>query len=123
MNKVSGVALLIMLVTGLGLNVSNIVDLIGSRGFLALILFVIGSLLIGMIMGGRDPATRSVLGLGTAQRNVAAAILVTTLNFPGTMALPYVLVASIVLPLILIPAARWLGKRSEAAASHSDPVG
>ena len=81
MNKVSGVALLIMLVTGLGLNISNIIDLIGSWGFLALILFVVGSLLIGMLMGGRDPAVRSVLGLGTAQRNVAAAILVTSLNF------------------------------------------
>jgi BASS family bile acid:Na+ symporter len=114
-NKVSGVALLIMLVTGLGLNISNIIDLIGSRGFLALFLFVVGSLVIGFVLGGRDPAVRSVLGLGTAQRNVAAAILVSTLNFPGTMTIPFVLVASIVLPLILIPTARWLGMRSEAA--------
>ena len=116
MNKVSGVALLIMLVTGVGLNVSNIIDLIGSLGFLALFLFVIGSLLIGFVLGGRDPSERSVLGLGTAQRNVAAAILVSTLNFPGTMTIPFVLVASIVLPLILIPTARFLGKRSERAA-------
>jgi len=121
MNKVSGVALLIMLVTGLGLNVSNIISLIGSRGFLALILFVVGSLLIGMLMGGRDPAVRSVLGLGTAQRNVAAAILVTTLNFSGTMTLPFVLVASIVLPLILIPTAKRLGGRSEPAAPAAAP--
>jgi BASS family bile acid:Na+ symporter len=116
MNKVSSVALLLMLVTGLGLNVSNIISLIGSWGFLALVLFVVGSLLIGFVLGGRDPAVRSVLGLGTAQRNVAAAILVSTLNFPGTMTIPYVLVASIVLPLILIPTARWLGKRGQSAA-------
>jgi predicted Na+-dependent transporter len=116
LNKVSGVALLIMLVTGLGMNVSNIIGLIGSRGFLALILFVVGSLLIGLVMGGRDPAVRSVLGLGTAQRNVAAAILVTSLNFSGTMTLPYVLVASIVLPLILIPTAKQLGARNSNAA-------
>jgi arsenite transporter len=118
MNKVSGVALLIMLVIGLGLNISNIISLIGSLGFLALFLFVVGSLVIGFVLGGRDPAVRSVMGLGTAQRNVAAAILVTSLNFPGTMTLPYVLVASIVLPLILIPTARGLGRRSgsEAAA-------
>jgi len=116
MNKVSGVALLLMLVTALGVNISNIIDLIGSFGFLALLLFVVGSLVIGFLLGGRDPAVRSVIGLGTAQRNVAAAILVSTLNFPGTMTIPFVLVASIVLPLILIPVARWLGKRSEAAA-------
>ena len=119
--QVSGVALLIMLVTGLGLNISNIIDLIGSFGFLALILFVVGSLLIGMLMGGRDPAVRSVLGLGTAQRNVAAAILVTSLNFPGTMTLPFVLVASIILPLILIPTAKRLGGRSEAVAPPPPP--
>ena len=89
--------------------------MIGSCGFLALILFVVGSLVIGFVLGGRDPGVRSVLGLGTAQRNVAAAILVTSLNFPGTMTLPYVLVASIVLPLILIPR-RQLGERSEPAA-------
>ena len=74
-----------------------------------------------MLMGGRDPAVRSVLGLGTAQRNVAAAILVTSLNFPGTMTLPYVLVASIVLPLILIPTAKRFGRRSEAAAPAASP--
>ncbi len=111
MNKVSGVALLILLVTGLGLNVSNIIDLIGSRGFLALIIFVVGSLLIGFAMGGRNPGVRSVLGLATAQRNVAAAILVTSLNFSGTMTLPFVLVASVVLPLILLPTARRIGAR------------
>ena len=117
MNKVSGVALLLLLVTGLGLNISNIIDLIGSNGFLALVIFTLGSLLIGFVMGGRDAAVRSVLGLGTAQRNVAAAILVTSLNFAGTMTLPFVLVASIVLPLILIPTAKCLGGRSEAATA------
>jgi predicted Na+-dependent transporter len=125
MNKISGISLLLLLVTGLGLNISNIISLIGSRGFLALILLVIGSLVIGFVLGGRKAANRSVMGLGTAQRNVAAAILVTSLNFSGTMTLPYVLVAAILLPVILIPAARLLGKRSEASvaagAGSQDP--
>ena len=81
MNKVSGVSLLVLLVTGLALNISNIISLIGSRGFLAIIIFVVGSLIIGYVLGGRRAATRSVVGLGTAQRNVAAAVLVTTMNF------------------------------------------
>ena len=115
MNKVSGLALLVLLVTGVGLNATNIIGLVGSYGFLALILFVLGSLAIGFLMGGRDPSVRSVLGLGTAQRNVAAAILVTTINFPGTTTLPFVLVASIILPLILLPTAKRLGRRSESA--------
>ncbi len=117
MNKASGLALLVLLVTGVGLNATNIIGLIGSGGFLALLLFVVGSFAIGFLMGGRDPGARSVLGLGTAQRNVAAAILVTTINFPGTTTLPFVLVASIVLPLILLPTAKRLG-RSEGAGAR-----
>lgn len=121
LNKASGMALLIMLVTGLGLNISNILSLIGSWGFLALLLFVVGSLLIGFLLGGRETSVRNVLALGTAQRNVAAAILVATINFSGTMTLPYILVASIVLPLILIPTAKRLGGKQEAAAPAAAP--
>ena len=120
MNKVSGVSLLVLLVTGLALNISNIISLIGSRGFLAIIIFVVGSLIIGYVLGGRRAATRSVVGLGTAQRNVAAAVLVSTLNFSGTMTLPFVLVAAIMLAVILIPTARLLGRRGEPTVS--DPA-
>ena len=52
---------------------------------------------------------------GRAQRNLAAAILVCALNFPRTMAIPFVLVASINLPLIFTPTACWLDQSSEAA--------
>jgi len=37
------------------------------------------------------------------------------LNFSGTLTLPFVSVASIVLPLILIPTAKWLGTRTPNA--------
>jgi len=111
MNKISGLAMLILLVVGLGLNVSNIISLIGSNGLLALIIFIVGCLLIGLLLGGRDPGVRSVMGLGTAQRNVSAAILVSAQNFSGTNTLPFVLVAAILLLLILLPTARRLGER------------
>ena len=76
MAKISSLAILVLLVVGLGLNISNILDLIGTGGILALLLFIVGSLLIGLLLGGRDAGIRSVMGLGTAQRNVAAALLV-----------------------------------------------
>jgi predicted Na+-dependent transporter len=117
MNKIGSLGILILLVVGLGLNLANVLSLIGTRGFLALLIFIFGSLLIGFAFGGRDPGTRNVMGLGTAQRNVSAAILITLTNFAGTMAVPYVLVAAILLPLILLSIARWLGTRSEPVAS------
>jgi predicted Na+-dependent transporter len=118
MNRISGLAILILLVVGLGLNISNILSLIGTGGIVALLLFIVGSLLIGFLMGGSDPAVRSVMGLGTAQRNVAAAILVSAQNFAGTMTLPFVLVAAILLLLVLLPTAKRMGLRSKIAASQ-----
>jgi len=117
MNKVSSVTILILLVVGLGLNVSNIIDLIGSGGLVALVLFIIGCLVIGLLLGGRDPQVRNVMGLGTAQRNVSAAIVVSVQNFSGTNTLPFVLVAAILMLLILLPSARRMGARSEAPAA------
>jgi predicted Na+-dependent transporter len=112
MNKISGLSILILLVVGLGLNISNIISLIGTGGIVALLLFLVGSLLIGTLLGGRDAGIRSVMGLGTAQRNVAAAILVSAQNFSGTMTLPFVLVAAILGLLILMPIAKRLGART-----------
>jgi len=111
MNKISGLAILILLVVGLGLNVSNILSLIGTGGILALLFFIIGSLVIGYFLGGRDPGVRSVMGLGTAQRNVSAAIVVAAQNFSGTNTLAFVLVAALLLLLILLPTAKRLGGR------------
>jgi len=115
MAKISSLTILILLVVGLGLNVSNIIALIGTNGLLALLIFIVGSLLIGLLLGGREPGNRSVMGLGTAQRNVSAALVVTAQNFSGTMTLPFVLVGAILLLLILLPTAKRLGARVVAA--------
>ena len=121
MNKVSSVSILILLVVGLGLNVSNIIGLIGTGGILALLLFVVGSLAIGFVLGGREPGIRSVMGLGTAQRNVSAAIVVAAQNFTSGNTLALVLVAAILMLLILLPTARRMGARVQAPAATPVP--
>jgi hypothetical protein len=69
------------------------------------------------VCGGRDARVRSVMGLGTAQRNVSAALLVSAQNFAGTNTLPFVLAAAILLLLILLPTARRMGARTSGAAA------
>jgi len=119
MNKISNLAILLLMVFGLGLNLSNILGLLGTGGILALVLFVIGSLAIGLVLGGRNPAVRSVMGLGTAQRNVSAAIVVTAANFTTGDTMAFILVASIVLLLVLMPTAKRLGSRSQTAPADA----
>ena len=120
MNKISSLAILVLLVVGLGLNASNILSLIGSNGLLALLIFIVGCLLIGLLLGGRDPDVRSVMGLGTAQRNISAAIVVAAQNFTEGDTLSFILVASILLLLVLLPAAKRMGARAQATVSASD---
>lgn len=112
MNKISSLAMLILLVTAVGLNAANIIGLLGTGGILALLLFILGSLLIGYFLGGRDTGIRSVMGLGTAQRNISAAIVVAAQNFPGSNTLIFVLVAAILLLLVLLPVAKRMGARA-----------
>jgi BASS family bile acid:Na+ symporter len=115
MSKISSLSILVMMVVGLGLNLSNILNFIGTLGIGAMVLLILGSLLIGMLFGGRDPGVRTAMGLCTANRNGAAALLVATQNFAGTDTLPFVLVGVIVMLLVVVPAAKRMGMRSEAS--------
>ena len=117
MQKTSSLTILILLVVGLGLNISNILGFIGTLGIGAIVLLIVGSLVIGMLLGGRDPGVRSAMGLSTANRNGAAALLVATQNFSGTNTLPFVLVGVVFMLLILLPFAKRLGARSEASTA------
>ncbi len=120
MNKISSLSVLILLVVGLGLNISNILNFIGTLGIGAMVLLILGSLAIGMLFGiGSDPGVRSAIGLSTANRNGAAALLVATQNFSGTDTLPFVLVGVVLLLLILLPIAKRMGARSTTTTMPS----
>ena len=74
------------------------------------------SLGIGYVSGGSDPTIRSVLGLGTAQRNLSAALVVGAQNFSSEV-LTYVIVIALIGLAMFIPIASELGKQSEAPAA------
>ena len=116
MTQASTVAIGLLLVAGIVVNFDDIVDLVGTGGFVAMVLFLGASLAIGYFAGGTDPGIRSVLGLGTAQRNLSAALVVAGQNFADTPGvLTFILVAGIVGLALLLPAAGELGKRATPA--------
>ena len=104
-----------MLAMGMSLTMAQILQPLKNVRLvlMALLLFIVGSLLIGLLLGGRDPAVRSVMGLGTTQRNVAAAILVSVQNFSDTNTVSFVLVAAVLALLILLPTAKRMAPASE----------
>ena len=112
MGMVSTVAIGLLVVGGIVLAWEDIVELIGTRGILAAILLIIGGLVIGYLAGGSDPGQRSVLGLGTGQRNLSAAFVVAVQNFsddPDVLA--FILVAAMVGLVLLMLTAGELGRR------------
>ena len=118
LNRVSTLSLTIMVVLMLVTNLRSIIDLFGTRGVLASIVFLLVAFALGWLLGGPGRDTRSVLALGTAQRNIAAALVVGGQNFEEPRVVVMVVVVAIVGLLVLMP----LGGRvagPAAAASGS----
>jgi BASS family bile acid:Na+ symporter len=90
---------------------------LGTGGILVSVLLVIGAVLIGYLLGGPDKDNKKVLGLGTGQRNLAAAFAIASGNFATN---PEVLIevmdVAVVGFLILMLIAGELGRRSARGA-------
>jgi bile acid:Na+ symporter, BASS family len=118
LNRVSTLSLVLLIVLLLATNIQNIVEMFGTRGVLASILFLLASFGTGWFLGGPGPDTRGVLALGTAQRNIAAALVVGGQNFSDPKVVVMVAVVAIVGLLILMPLARTVAKRSSYAYAN-----
>jgi BASS family bile acid:Na+ symporter len=116
LNRASTLSLGLLIALLLVTNIENIVDFFGTRGILASILFIVAAFGTGWFLGGPGIDTRGVLALGTAQRNIAAALVVGGQNFTDPKVVVMVVVFAIVGLLVLMPFARGVAKRSIQAA-------
>jgi BASS family bile acid:Na+ symporter len=117
LNSISSLSLVLLIVLLLVTNIRNVIGLFGTRGILASILFLLVGAGIGWLLGGPAFGTKGVLALGTAQRNIAAALVVAGQNFDDPKVLVMVVVVAVVGLLILMPLARILGTRSATQAA------
>lgn len=69
--------------------------LLGLKGTVAAIIFILGSFVIGYLLGGPDQQNRQVLAFGTGFRNVSAALVVVSANFTDPQILFMVLVIAV----------------------------
>jgi BASS family bile acid:Na+ symporter len=102
------IVLMLLITTG---NVNNVLAVFGTGGILAGLLFIAIGFVTGWLLGGPDRNTRRVLALGTAQRNIAAALVVASQSFSDPKVVVMVVVVAIVSLLVLMPLSRVLGKR------------
>jgi bile acid:Na+ symporter, BASS family len=122
LGRVSILSLALLIVLLLITNMQSVLTLYGTRGVLASILFIAAGSGIGWVLGGPQSDTRGVMALGTAQRNIAAALVVGGQNFNDPKVVVMVVVVAIVGLLMLMPFARYLAKFSQLGSQERDDL-
>ncbi len=114
--QASNIAILVLTVAGLVLNFKAMIGLVGSWGILAGIIFILIAVIIGYFLGGSEGEIKSVMGLGTGQRNLSAALVVAGQNFDMDV-VTYIMVIAVVGLVVLMPLAGELGKQAKGKAA------
>ena len=110
-DKTSNLSLIALMTLQTVLNVRSVTAVFGTGGILVGVVFLGVGIAIGWALGGSTRDTRSVLGLGTAQRNIAAALVVANQSFDDPNVVVMVVVVAIVGLVTLMPLSRALGRR------------
>ena len=112
LDRTSSLSLMLVILLLIIQNINNVLAVFGTRAILAGLLFIALGYGVGWLLGGPAADTRPVLGLGTAQRNIAAALVVGSQSFSDPKVVVMVVVVALVSLLILMPLARLLAIRA-----------
>ena len=108
---ISNVSLILLISLITAANIDKVLQVFGTRGILAGLLFIALGLGTGWLLGGPNADTKRVMALGTGQRNIAAALVVASQSFDDPKVVVMVIVVAIVGLIILMPLSRALANR------------
>jgi predicted Na+-dependent transporter len=106
--KLASVALVVLVAAIAAAHFPAIIKIVRSGAVVASVLLTLGSFAIGFLLSRRERAV--VLGLGTAQRNVAGAMVIAARDFADPDVLVMVIV-SVLAGLVVLFALAWLMSR------------
>jgi predicted Na+-dependent transporter len=88
---------------------------VGKRGLLAIVAFVLLSMLLGWILGGPRKFTRPVLASASSMRNIALGLAIAVRSFDIAVLTPLVAFAAIMVPLnsLYMIVSKAAGKKGE----------
>src|SRR5438094_3655099 len=113
-STVSMVLVVSMMTAG---NVNSVLDVFGTSGILAAVIFTALCAIVGWTLGGPRTGTKGVLAIGTAQRNTAAAFVVGGQNFSDPTVVVMIAVVMSVEFVMLMPLSRVLARRTQVAVA------
>jgi bile acid:Na+ symporter, BASS family len=111
---ISNVSLILLILLITVANIDKVLQVFGTRGILAGLLFIAIGFGTGWLLGRPATDTRRVMALGTAQRNIAAALVVASQSFNDPKVVVMVIVVAIVGLILLMPLSRALANRGLA---------
>jgi bile acid:Na+ symporter, BASS family len=110
--KLGSVSVLVLLALLIGLYFHNLVGVLGSGAIAACAIFIAGLYAAGYLLGGSRVQIKGVLGLGTAARNVGAALVPATQSFSDPNVVIMLVAWTIVMLVVLVPVSGWLRKKA-----------
>jgi len=110
LDRVSSLSLILLFILLVVVNFTSVLGVLGTGGILAGLLILAAGLGTGWALGGPARSTREVLALGTAQRNIAAALVVAGQSFSDPNVVVMVVVVAIVGLVVLMTTARVIGR-------------
>jgi bile acid:Na+ symporter, BASS family len=117
LDRISSLSLVLLFVLLVVVHFTNVLAVLGTGGILAGLLFLVAGLGTGWVLGGPSRGTRQVLALGTAQRNIAAALVVAGQAFSDPNVVVMVVVVAIIGLVVLMGTARAIGNRGAEPSS------
>ena len=114
---ISNVSLILLVLFVTAANIDKVLQMFGTFGILAGLLFIAFGVGIGWLLGGPHVDTKRVMALGTGQRNIAAAFVVGSESFDNPKVVVMVIVVAIVGLIILMPLSHALAKRDLAQSN------
>jgi bile acid:Na+ symporter, BASS family len=108
---ISNISLILLVFLITAANIDKVLQVFGTRGILAGLLFIALGFGTGWLLGGPNADTKRVMALGTGQRNIAAALVVASQSFSDANVVVMVIVVAIIGLIILMPLSRALANR------------
>lgn len=111
LGALANVSLIVLVAATVVTNLGGVVRLINTGAVFAPLVLILAAYVIGWVFGREYRGGHVVLGLGTAQRNIAAAMVVATEGLDDGNTVVMVVVASLVELAVLFPIAWFLSRR------------
>jgi predicted Na+-dependent transporter len=108
--KVSTIAVVLVMAATFGANARELFTIVKTGAIVAGVLLILGAFLAGFLLSRRERG--AVLGLGTAQRNVAAAMVLAAQDFKDPDVLVMVTASTLAGLFVLFPIAWLLGRHA-----------